>query len=53
MPTSNTQSGLDAVVQEYAFPDVHTGPGDVFWFIKHYVSYCREHGIPINKKLWV
>jgi 2,4'-dihydroxyacetophenone dioxygenase len=26
---------------------------DVFWFINHYVSYCREHGIPINKKLWV
>jgi 2,4'-dihydroxyacetophenone dioxygenase len=26
---------------------------DVFWFINHYVSYCREQGIPINKKLWV
>jgi 2,4'-dihydroxyacetophenone dioxygenase len=26
---------------------------DVFWFINHYVSYCREHGIEINKKLWV
>jgi 2,4'-dihydroxyacetophenone dioxygenase len=26
---------------------------DVFWFINHYVSYCREHGVPINKKLWV
>ncbi len=26
---------------------------DVFWFIDHYVSYCREQGIPINKKLWV
>jgi hypothetical protein len=26
---------------------------DVFWFINHYVSYCREHGIPLNKKLWV
>jgi len=26
---------------------------DVFWFIDHYVSYCRENGIPINKKLFV
>jgi 2,4'-dihydroxyacetophenone dioxygenase len=26
---------------------------DVFWFINHYVSYCSERGIPINKKLWV
>jgi 2,4'-dihydroxyacetophenone dioxygenase len=26
---------------------------DVFWFIDHYVSYCREHGLEINKKLWI
>lgn len=26
---------------------------DVFWFINHYVSYCREHGLEINKKLWI
>jgi 2,4'-dihydroxyacetophenone dioxygenase len=26
---------------------------DVFWFINHYVSYCREHGIKINEKLWI
>lgn len=26
---------------------------DVFWFINHYVSYCREHGLKINPKLWV
>ncbi len=26
---------------------------DVFWFIDHYVSYCREHGLEINKKLFV
>jgi 2,4'-dihydroxyacetophenone dioxygenase len=25
---------------------------DVFWFIDHYLSYCRENGIPINKKLF-
>jgi 2,4'-dihydroxyacetophenone dioxygenase len=26
---------------------------DVFWFIDHYVSYCRDHGLKINDKLWV
>jgi 2,4'-dihydroxyacetophenone dioxygenase len=26
---------------------------DVFWFIDHYLNYCREHGTAINKKLFV
>lgn len=26
---------------------------DVFWFINHYESYCREHGIPINQQLYL
>jgi 2,4'-dihydroxyacetophenone dioxygenase len=26
---------------------------DVFWFIDHYVTYCKKHGIEINKKLFV
>ena len=26
---------------------------DVFWFINHYENYCREHGIPINKQLYI
>ena len=26
---------------------------DVFWFINHYESYCREQGIPINKQLYI
>ena len=25
---------------------------DVFWVINHYETYCREHGIPINKQLY-
>jgi 2,4'-dihydroxyacetophenone dioxygenase len=25
---------------------------DVFWFIDHYVSHCRKHGIEINQKLF-
>jgi 2,4'-dihydroxyacetophenone dioxygenase len=26
---------------------------DVFWFVDHYVSYCRANGLELNKKLWV
>jgi 2,4'-dihydroxyacetophenone dioxygenase len=26
---------------------------DVFWFMDHYLSYCRENRIPINNKLFV
>lgn len=26
---------------------------DVWWFINHYETHCREHGIPINPKLYV
>ncbi len=26
---------------------------DVFWFIDHYLTYCREHGIKINRRLFV
>lgn len=26
---------------------------DVFWFVDHYLTYCREHGLKINQKLFV
>src|SRR5271163_4551787 len=26
---------------------------DVFWFIDHYVSHCRKHGIKLNENLWI
>ena len=26
---------------------------DVFWFIEHYVSYCRGRGIAINRDLFL
>jgi hypothetical protein len=25
---------------------------DVFWFIKHYTSYCEANGLPINEALF-
>jgi hypothetical protein len=26
---------------------------DVWWYINHYETYCREHNIPINKQLYL
>ena len=26
---------------------------DVFWFVDHYVSHCRKHGLKINEQLWI
>jgi 2,4'-dihydroxyacetophenone dioxygenase len=26
---------------------------DVFWFIDHYLSYCRAKNLKINEKLWI
>jgi 2,4'-dihydroxyacetophenone dioxygenase len=26
---------------------------DVFWFVDHYLTYCREQGLKINQKLFV
>ncbi|KAA9027005.1 2,4'-dihydroxyacetophenone dioxygenase family protein [Niallia endozanthoxylica] len=26
---------------------------DVYWFIDHYMSYCEEHNLPINQKLFL
>jgi quercetin dioxygenase-like cupin family protein len=26
---------------------------DVFWFIDHYVSYCRGRNLKINEQLWI
>ena len=26
---------------------------DVFWFIDHYVTWCREHNLKLNEHLWI
>ena len=26
---------------------------DVFWFMDHYLTHCRKHNLPVNKKLFV
>jgi 2,4'-dihydroxyacetophenone dioxygenase len=37
------------------FFDEHNGlleTLDVFWFIDHYLTHCRKHGIHVNQKLF-
>ena len=31
----------------------HVETLDVWWFMNHYETYCREHNIPINKQLYL
>ena len=26
---------------------------DVWWFINHYETYCHEHGLALNEKLYL
>jgi hypothetical protein len=26
---------------------------DVWWFMNHYESYCKENGLPINPQLYI
>ena len=44
---------LNASLEFYDDQDNLLETLDVFWFINHYVSYCREHGLEINQKLWI
>ncbi|MCK5749371.1 MAG: hypothetical protein KAH44_24365, partial [Oricola sp.] len=31
---------------------VHMETLDVWWFMNHYETYCRENGLPINEHLY-
>lgn len=44
---------LNGSLEFYDDNDILTETLDVFWFINHYVSYCRQNGIKINEKLWI
>ena len=44
---------LNASLEFYDDNDTLLETLDVFWFINHYVSYCREHGLKLNQMLWV
>jgi hypothetical protein len=44
---------MNGSLEFYDEQDNVTDTLDVFWFINHYVSYCREKGIPLNEKLWI
>ena len=44
---------LNGSLEFYDDKDNLTDTLDVFWFIHHYVSYCRQNGIRLNEKLWI
>jgi hypothetical protein len=44
---------LNGSLEFYDDDDNLTQTFDVFWYIDHYLSYCKEHGLPINDALWV
>jgi 2,4'-dihydroxyacetophenone dioxygenase len=44
---------LNGSLEFYDDKDVLLDTLDVFWFIDHYLSHCRVHGLKINEKLWI
>ena len=44
---------LQGAIEFFDDQGVFTETVDVFWFINHYVSYCREKCLPINQTLFV
>jgi 2,4'-dihydroxyacetophenone dioxygenase len=44
---------LSGSLEFYDDNDVLLDTLDVFWMIDHYVSFCREHGLKLNEKLWI
>jgi hypothetical protein len=44
---------LNGSLEFYDDDDNLTETFDVFWYIDHYLSYCKEHGLPVNNALFV
>ena len=44
---------LNGSLEFYDDDDNLTQTFDVFWYIDHYLSYCKEHGLPVNQALFV
>ncbi len=44
---------LNGSLEFYDDKDTLLDTLDVFWMMDHYLSYCREHGLKINQKLFV
>jgi 2,4'-dihydroxyacetophenone dioxygenase len=48
-----TMFWLNGSIEFYDERDTLLETLDVFWFIEHYLSYCREHRLKVNHKLWM
>ena len=44
---------LNGSLEFYDDDDNLTQTFDVFWYIDHCLSYCKEHGLPVNNALFV
>jgi hypothetical protein len=44
---------LNGSLEFYDDDDSLTQTFDVFWYIDHYLSFCKEHGLPVNNALFV
>lgn len=44
---------LNGSIEFYDEKDTLLETLDVFWFMDHYLSYCREHQLKVNDKLWM
>ncbi len=44
---------MQGPIEFYDSDGQHALTSDVFWFMNHYEEHCREHGIPINEKLYL
>jgi 2,4'-dihydroxyacetophenone dioxygenase len=44
---------LNGSIEFYDDNDILLETLDVFWFIDHYLSHCRKHGLKVNQKLFV
>ena len=44
---------MQGPIEFYDDQGIFVDTADVWWFIHHYETHCREHGIPINPKLYL
>lgn len=44
---------MQGPIEFYDDEGKYVDTADVWWYINHYETYCREHGIPINPKLYL
>ncbi len=44
---------MNGPIEFYDAQGTYMDTVDVWWFIEHYENHCKEHGIPLNQKLYL